>query len=161
MQQKITYIDLGKVLNESVIGKQEQARQQKVHDILLQAGKDAEARYAAMTPEQRQKSAAADQTVLNNQWAAEQRHAREVSLKTITAAVEAYRVNHKIDVVLSQNQVVAIDPRSNISDDIIGKLKDVHVDYGALPAVTIKEADDKNAQEKKAADKPTAKESNK
>ncbi len=56
MQLKIAYLEPGKVLTQSVIGKQEQARQQKVHDILLQAGKDAEARYAEMTPEQKQKA---------------------------------------------------------------------------------------------------------
>lgn len=155
MQQKIAYLDPGKVLTESVIGKQEQARQQKVHDILLQAGKDAEARYAEMTPEQKQKSALADQTILNNQWQAEQRHAREISMKTIAAAVEAYRVNHKIDVVLSQNQVIAIDSRSNITKDIIDELKKIHVDYGSLPVITIKQEESKDAVANKKVEKPT------
>lgn len=155
MQQKIAYLDPGKVLTESVIGKQEQARQQKVHDILLQAGKDAEARYAEMTQEQKQKSALADQTILNNQWQAEQRHAREISMKTIAAAVEAYRVNHKIDVVLSQNQVIAIDSRSNITKDIIDELKKIHVDYGSLPVITIKQEESKDAVANKKVEKPT------
>lgn len=143
-QQKIAFIDMEKVLQKSDISKQESDRQQKVHNILTQAQKEAEARYGAMADEQRNKSQAADSILLNGQWIAEQRHAREASLKAIAAAVEAYRVNHKMTLVLNQNQFIAIDKRADISTEIIEQLKGVKVNYGELPEVAFKTAKNKN-----------------
>ncbi len=143
-QQNIVFMDMAKVLNTSDIGKQESARQKKVHDILIQAEKSAEARYSSMSTEQIQKSRTADTMLLNGQWMAEQRHAREASLKAIAAAVEAYRVNHKITLVLDQSQVIAIDKRADISQDIINQLRGVKVNYGALPEVSLKKETEKS-----------------
>lgn len=143
-QQKIVFIDMAKVLKTSDIGKQESAWQKKVHDILIQAEKSAETRYSTMNAEQVQKSRAADTMLLNGQWMAEQRHAREASLKTIAAAVESYRVNHKITLVLEQNQVIAIDKRADITQDIIRQLHGVEVNYGKLPEVSLKKETSKD-----------------
>lgn len=143
-QQKIVFVDMAKVLETSDIGKQESAWQQKVHDILVQARKSAETRYSSMNAEQLQKSQAADTMLLNGQWMAEQRHAREASLKAIAAAVEAYRVNHKITLVLDQHQVIAIDKRADITQDIIKQLHGVKINYGKLPEVSLKKETNKD-----------------
>ena len=143
-QQKIVFIDMAKVIKTSDIGRQESAWQKKVHDILVQAGKSAETRYSTLNAEQVQKSRAADTMLLNGQWMAEQRHAREASLKAIAAAVEAYRVNHKITLVLEQHQVIAIDKRADITQDIIRQLHGVKINYGKLPEVSLKKETSKD-----------------
>ena len=142
--QHIAYVDMSEILKKSDISKQESERRTKIHDILVQGSKNAESRYASMPIEQRQKSRAADAMMLNKMWVTEQRQVREASLKTIAAAVEAYRINHKITLVLNQDQVVAIDKHVDISKNIIDQLRGIKINYGPLPIVTLKEKVEKN-----------------
>lgn len=134
----VTFVNINKVLSESVIQEQEQERNNLIKNILDKAQKDASKAYAEMTPEQQAKSKTSDAIILNRQLILEKRHSRNVSLQVITKAIEDYRKNNGISVVLNSDSVIAIDPAKDISSDIIKLLKDEKVSYGDLPKITIK-----------------------
>lgn len=136
-QQKIAYVNIAKILETSSVGKQEQEWDQKVKDILVKADKDAQANYANMPSDQQQKARQADAATLNRQWDIERSSARVKSVKAIAAVVESYRTSHKIDIVFDSSQIVASNPASDVSQDIITQLANTKVDYGKLPEVVV------------------------
>jgi len=140
MEQKVAFINMEEVLTQSPIGQQEVDHNAKVKTVLLQAENQAKETYQAMPEEQQQKSRAADATILNRQWMVEQNHARAESLKAITTAVETYRKSHNIALVVDSRSLIAADKENDISKDIISQLKDVKVDYGKLPEISVKQA---------------------
>jgi Skp family chaperone for outer membrane proteins len=150
--QNVAYINMGEVLSQSSIGKQEASHTDQVKAILQKAEKDAENTYKTMPTEQVEKSRSADATIINRQWVAEQRQARAESLKAVVKVVEAYRSSKKISLVLDSSNLVAASKESDITKEIIGELKDVKVDYGKLPEISIKKEDD-NAKSAEKADK--------
>ncbi|PWK28774.1 hypothetical protein [Pseudomonas sp. OV226] len=136
-QQKIAYVNLAKTLETSAVGKQEQEWNQKVKDVLVKADKDAQANYTNMPADQQQKARQGDAETLNRQWDIERSSARVQSVKAIAAVVESYRTSHKLDIVIDSSQIVASNPTSDISQDIIGLLANTTVDYGKLPEVVV------------------------
>ncbi|MDW5501851.1 OmpH family outer membrane protein [Pseudomonas lundensis] len=135
----IAYVDVAKTLSDSPVGKQEAEHNQQVRDVLLRANNEAQAKYKTMPESQQQQSRAADALALNELWQGEQGHAREQSIKAITAVIEDYRVSHKLDVVMNKATVLAADKKNDITDEIIAQLKSTQVKYGQLPTVTMKE----------------------
>lgn len=137
-QQKIAYVDFSSVMKDSVVGKQETEHTQKVKERLLRAEEDAEASYKEMSAKQQQQSRQTDAIIINRQWRAEQQHARTMSIKTIREAVETYRKNNNLTLILDRKQVVAAAADVDISKQIIAQLADVSVDYGKLPVISIR-----------------------
>jgi Outer membrane protein (OmpH-like). len=135
----VAIVDMDKIFKESSIGKQEAEHNKAVRDILTQAKKDAENRYGEMSSEEQSKSRNADAAILNQQWNAELTAARTTSLKTILKAVEAYRQEKKMTMILDEHQVIAFDTNQDVTQSIIDNLKTIHVDYGKLPQVTMRE----------------------
>ena len=144
MGQKVAFINMEEVLTQSPVGRQEMERNAKVKAVLLQAENQAKDAYQAMSEAQQEKSRTADATVLNRQWVAEQNHARAQSVTAITNAVEAYRKSHKIAVVVDSRSLIAAAKENDISKDIISQLKEVKVDYGRLPEISVKKAAEKS-----------------
>lgn len=144
MGQKVAFINMEEVLTQSPVGRQEMERNAKVKAVLLQAENQAKDAYQAMSEAQQQKSRTADATVLNRQWVAEQNHARAQSVTAITNAVEAYRKSHNIAVVVDSRSLIAAAKENDISKDIISQLKEVKVDYGRLPEISVKKAAEKS-----------------
>jgi Outer membrane protein (OmpH-like). len=140
MKHEIGYVDMVKVLNASSVGKQEAKHNQRVLEVLKTAQKEAQDTYGSMPEEQRKKSALADAQILNNQWAVEQKHAREVSVKAIMAATESWRQRHHLRMVVDSRQVIAADPEADITQAIITELATAKVEYGDLPQVSIKKS---------------------
>jgi Skp family chaperone for outer membrane proteins len=136
----VAYVDVAKTLSDSPVGKQEFEHNQQVKNILIQADNEAQEKYKTMPETQQQQSRAADSLALNQLWQGEQSHAREQSIKAITAAIEDYRVNHKLDVVMNKATVLAADKKDDITDEIIVLLKNSQVKYGELPKVTLKDS---------------------
>ena len=136
-QQKIAYVNMAKVLETSSVGKQEQEWGQKVRDVLVKANKDAQATYATLPADQQQKAREADAVTLNQQWDIERSSARGKSVKAIAQVVESYRTSHKIEFVFDSSQIVASNPTSDISQQVITQLANTKVDYGKLPEVIV------------------------
>ena len=136
-QQKIAYVNMAKVLETSSVGKQEQEWGQKVRDVLVKANKDAQATYATLPADQQQKARQADAVTLNQQWDIERNSARIKSVKAIAEVVESYRTSHKIEFVFDSSQIVASNPTSDISQQVIAQLANTKVDYGKLPEVIV------------------------
>ena len=136
-QQKIAYVNMAKVLETSSVGKQEQEWGQKVRDVLVKANKDAQATYATLPADQQQKARQADAVTLNQQWDIERNSARIKSVKAIAEVVESYRTSHKIEFVFDSSQIVASNPTSDISQQVITQLANTKVDYGKLPEVIV------------------------
>jgi Skp family chaperone for outer membrane proteins len=139
-QTRVAYVDVAKTLSDSPVGKQEFEHNQQVKNILIQANNEAQEKYKTMSETQQQQSRAADSLALNQLWQGEQSHAREQSIKAITATIEDYRVNHKLDVVMNKATVLAADKKDDITDEIIVLLKNSQVKYGELPKVTLKDS---------------------
>ncbi len=137
---KMAYVDVAKTLSDSPVAKQEFEHNQQVRNVLIQANNEAQAKYKTMPEAQQQQSRAADSLALNQLWQGEQNNAREQSIKAITAVIEDYRVNHKLDVVMNKATVLAADKKDDITDKIIVLLKGTQVKYGELPKVTIKDS---------------------
>ncbi|MDA8480516.1 hypothetical protein NNO04_17610 [Citrobacter sp. Awk 4] len=138
-QSKVAYIDIAKVLSESSIGKQEAQRNQDVRNVLVKADADAKEKYKEMSPKQQQQSSSADTLVLNQLWAAEQQHTRDLSVKAIADEAEKYRVNQKLDYVLNGATVVSADKKNDVTQAIIKQLEGKKVDYGDLPKISVSE----------------------
>lgn len=136
-QQKIAYVNMGKILETSAVGKQEQEWNQKVKDVLVKADKDAQENYTNMPADQQQKARQGDAETLNRQWDIERSSARVKSVKAIAAVLENYRTSHKLEIVFDSSQIVVSNPTSDISQDIIPLLANTKVDYGKLPEVVV------------------------
>ncbi|MCT4712996.1 hypothetical protein MUA04_22785 [Enterobacteriaceae bacterium H11S18] len=54
--------------------------------------------------------------------------------------METYRKSHNIALVVDSRSLIAADKENDISKDIISQLKDVKVDYGKLPEISVKQA---------------------
>lgn len=146
---KIATVDLVKILNESSVGKQETERNQQVRDILVQAGQQADKEVAALPADKQKQSRLADQAILNRQWNNEQQSARAASVQAIVKAIDSYRQEKKLTLVVESHQLIASDPASDVSQAIIDSLKDTKVNFGDLPEITTKAPDDSKADEPK------------
>lgn len=135
------YVDLGKIISASGIGKQEKAHLDAVKATLMDSAKKAADVYKTLPDENRKKAAVTDAMVLNRDWAAEEQKARIISAKAVLIKVEEYRRAHNIPVILNRTAILAADPKADISDEITKSMTDVSVDYGKLPTLKIKEED--------------------
>lgn len=135
------YVDLGKIISSTDIGKQEKTHLDAVKTTLMDSAKKAEEVYKTLPDDSRKKAAATDAMVLNRDWAAEEQKARIASAKAVLVKVEEYRKAHHIPVILNRTAVVASDPKADISDDIVKSMAGVTVDYGALPALKVQSSD--------------------
>lgn len=142
MEQTIAYVDISSVLEKSGIGKLEAEHTQKVKERLLSAEKDAEKSYVSLSEAKVKESRIADAQILNRQWQAEQQHARMLSIQAIRKAIETYRQEKKISIVVGTEYIVAADKTADISKQVAAQLKDTKVDYGKLPVITIKKGED-------------------
>jgi Skp family chaperone for outer membrane proteins len=147
MKQKIACIDMAQVLRDSVVGEQEAEHNKQVKAVLLKAQRQAQNHYKGLSDQQLNKARMADTMIINQQWLAEQRDARNQSIKIISGVVDTYRKEHGLTLVIDSTQVIAADGQADISADIIEQLKDVKIDYGELPRVSFKGAgEDKPSQ---------------
>lgn len=137
MQNKIAYVNIVKIINESSVGVQEQERLNKVKEILVAAELTAQQIYTTMSEEDIQKNRAIDIANINQSWQIEQQNARSVSLKTIVDEVERYRQSKSLDMILSCEFVVSADPVFDVSAEIIERLKEVSIEYGEMPGFTV------------------------
>lgn len=138
MGEKIAYIDISRILNDSSLGKQETLRNEQVKSVLLDAGKEARDIYQTLPEKEMHEKQAADIALLNQIWSVELQHSRAVSLRVIAAAAEAYREKHHLDLIVSSEQVLAAVHGANATDAIINSLKEVKVDYDKIPEMTVR-----------------------
>lgn len=135
---EIGVVDIGKVLKDSAIGKQEIEHDKQVQAVLIKANDEAKKGYAALSADEQKKASDADAQILNRQWLAEQKAARQASLAAIVKAVDAYRQEKKLPLIVDNQNVVSSDAKLDVTADIITRLEKTQVTYGDLPTITVK-----------------------
>ncbi len=135
---EIGVVDMGKVLKESAIGKQEIEHDKQVQAVLIKANDEAKKGYAALSADEQEKASNADAQVLNRQWMAEQKAARQASLAAIVKTVDAYRQEKKLVLIVDNQNVISSDAKLDVTADIITRLEKTQVTYGNLPTITVK-----------------------
>ncbi|MCS2148709.1 hypothetical protein MUU51_10170 [Scandinavium sp. H17S15] len=135
---EIGVVDIGKVLKDSAIGKQEIEHGKQVQAVLIKANDEAKQGYAALSADEQKKASNADAQVLNHQWMAEQKAARQASLAAIVKAVDTYRQEKKLALIVDNQNVISSDAKLDVTADIITRLEKTQVTYGDLPTITVK-----------------------
>ncbi|MEJ5073899.1 hypothetical protein WH357_16410 [Enterobacter ludwigii] len=134
----IGVVDIGKVLKDSTIGKQEIEHDKQVQAVLIKANDEAKKGYAALSADEQKKASDADAKILNRQWLAEQKAARQASLDAIAKAVDTYRQEKKLALIVDNQNVISSDAKLDVTADIITRLEKTQVTYGNLPTITVK-----------------------
>lgn len=137
MFNKIAYVNLVRVLNESPVGQLELARLQEVKEVLMGAEQAAQEAYLGMSEEEKERNRAVDIANINQSWGIEQQNARAASLGAILKEVERYRSDNELAMILNSEHVIASEQQYDVTDDIILNMKDIQVDYGDLPGFTV------------------------
>ena len=135
----IKSVDVEKVISTSALLTQENEHLNKVKETLLAGKEAAEANYAKMTEENAQKSALADKLLLEKSWNQQRKQARIITLDTLYAEIEQYRVENKITLIAHKTAIIAGDNSADISNEIVTRIKDKQVKYGSLPEVSTRD----------------------
>ncbi|MCG3099974.1 hypothetical protein MAQ58_10970 [Enterobacter sp. DRP3] len=146
MFNKIAYVNLVRVLNESTIGQSELARLQEVKEILTNAEQAAQEAYLGMSDEEKERNRAADIANINQSWGIEQQNARAASIRAILKEVEDYRNSNELGMILNSEYVIAAEQQYDVTDDIILHVKDIAVEYGDLPSFTVTRKENSNEE---------------
>lgn len=137
-QQSIAWVDYAQLLENSAPGLQEKSHNNEVKTILLKAKQSVQETYTAMDKDKAARSQLADTQMLNKQWLLEQRQARQKTMDVLNKSITDYLEKNHLRAILPKEEAVAVAPDADITQIIIDKVKDVKVDYGKLPEVTIK-----------------------
>lgn len=146
MFNKIAYVNLVRVLNESTVGQSELARLQEVKEILVNAEQAAQEAYLGMSDEEKERNRAADIANINQSWGMEQQNARAASIRAILKEVEDYRNSNELGMILNSEYVIAAEQQYDVTDDIILHVKDITIEYGDLPSFTVTRKEDSNEE---------------
>lgn len=140
----VAWVDVSRAINDSPLAEQEKTRLETVKNILLKAEQDANKSYEGMDKAKADQARSSDAVTINRQWNLEQRAARGALLNEVRQAVEQVRKKNNYAVIVDGGAVLAADPASDVTKQVVESLKAAKVDFGELPTVTIKnEPDDK------------------
>lgn len=144
MTNSIRFVDTQLVMTESGLAKQEVAHLQAVQGSLKNGLALAESQYGTMEKEKRQQAEQSDRQVLEMQWQAEQRSARQAVNAAMLTTIQGWQKKHQVDAVLPKQSALALSDNLDVTADIIAELRTATVPFGKLPEVDIKQNAAKN-----------------
>ncbi|MTH46195.1 OmpH family outer membrane protein [Intestinirhabdus alba] len=138
-KSKIATVDINGLLANSPLAQQEQKRLEEVKKILLQANLQAQEKYKDVTDRRRtQEAQQADTKTINMLWTMQQKAAREAVMDEVRSVINEIQQKEGYAVVIDKTNVVAAEVNVEITNKALVLLKDVKVDFGPLPQITIK-----------------------
>jgi Skp family chaperone for outer membrane proteins len=136
------WVDVSQAISDSPLAEQEKTRLETVKNLLLKAEQEANKSYEGMDKAKADQARSSDAVTINRQWNLEQRAARVALLKEVRTAVEEVRKKNNYTVIVDGGAVLAADPASDVTKQVVESLKSAKVDFGELPTVTIKNEPD-------------------
>jgi Skp family chaperone for outer membrane proteins len=137
---QMKFVNVEKVLVESGLVQQEQAHLKAVNENLHKGLQLAEQSYAKLPADKVEAARQADKNVIEQQWKGQQNAARRVVMKALKTASDSYRTEKKIAVIMPMQSAVSVAPELDVTADLTEKLKAAKVDFGKVPEITLKTA---------------------
>lgn len=137
-EQSMKFVNIEKVIIDSGLAAQEKTHLQAVYQSLQQGAKLGEDSYKSLPQDKAAQARQADANVLNAQWQAEQRAARNAVAAQVAKAADQYRVAHKIDAIMPARSALSYSSDLDITADLVKQLKSEKVVFGNVPKVTQK-----------------------
>ncbi|PKA32760.1 hypothetical protein CWR41_00240 [Cedecea lapagei] len=135
----IALIDLSKAFTSSEIASQEKERIDSIiismQDIMDKSKKE----YDKLSPEKAEVARKADAVNMGIFLEQSKHSTRLSSLKVIQEEIEKMRKEGGYDVILLRSTVLSADEKMDITNALVQRLKGLKVDYGEMPAFTLKD----------------------
>lgn len=147
MSNTIRFVDTQKVMVDSGLAGQEAEHLQAVYSKLKEGLALAESQYDSMDKEKRQQAEQSDRQVLEMQWQAEQRSARQAVNAAMVKSIESWQQKNRVDAVLPAQSALALNAEVDVTAVISGELRTTTVTFGKLPEINLKQADSNSAEQ--------------
>lgn len=138
----IKFLNMEKVLVDSGLLTQEKAHLEAVKARLDAGIAMAEKRYEALSDEEKVRAAQADRQLLQIQWQAEQKQARQVVIHALKAESRLYVTEHKLDALMPVDNALAVAGTQDVTPEMTERLKTQSLRFKALPEVSLKNLPD-------------------
>ncbi|WP_420301036.1 hypothetical protein [Enterobacter sp. BNK-8] len=135
----IALIDLPKAFTSSEIAIQEKERVDSIIRTMQDAMDKSKKEYDKLSPEKAEEARKADAVKMGIVLEQSKHLARLSSLKVILEEIEKMRKEGGCSVILLRTSVVSADEQMDITNALVQRLKGLKVDYGEMPAFTVKD----------------------
>ncbi|WP_326469260.1 hypothetical protein VPX56_00595 [Enterobacter wuhouensis] len=147
MSNTIRFVDTQKVMVDSGLARQEAEHLQAVYGALKEGLALVESHYGSMEKENRQQAEQSDRQILEMQWQAEQRSARQIVNNVMLRTIAGWQQKKRIDAVLPKQSALALNADMDVTADITDELRTATITFGKLPEINLKQADSRNADQ--------------
>ncbi|WP_420300997.1 hypothetical protein [Enterobacter sp. BNK-8] len=137
-QNDFAFVDLSKSFSSSEIASQEKERIDSIirtmQDVMDKSNKE----YDKLSPEKAEEARKADAVNMRSFLEQSKHSARLSSLKVIQEEIEKMRTESGYSVILLRSSIVSADEQMDMTNALVKRLKGLKVDYGEMPAFTLK-----------------------